>query len=94
MNKPLEISLSEWEEICQTKEVRELWGLTDENPEKFAARVYGVKFDFSSGSPGYVGDLFILQGNSLSASPVVLTRNRNLTDEQHSDGTLEVEFFD
>ncbi len=44
-------------------------------PEQFASRVYGVKFHFVSGGPGYVGDLFILQGDALSESaPIALIR--------------------
>jgi hypothetical protein len=56
--------------------VREAWGLTDEDPNEFAAVVYAAKFKFSSGSPGYVGDLYILQGDALTdAPPIVLRRN-------------------
>jgi hypothetical protein len=74
-NKPLEISKSEWQEIIQLSVVRESWGLTDERPEEFASMVYGVKFNFISGSPGYVGDLFILQGNALTGdAPFILGR--------------------
>jgi hypothetical protein len=38
--------------------------------------VYATKFKYSSGSPGYVGDLHILQGDALTdAPPIVLRRN-------------------
>jgi len=74
MNKPQSISLTEWKEIIQLPVIRESWGLEeDETPEQFAEIVYGVKFDFVSGSPGYVGDLYILQGDSL-VEPMVLIR--------------------
>ena len=69
MNKPLEISLAEWQEIMALPYVQQIWGLTDETPEQFAEWVYGAKFDFSSGSPGYVGDLYILQGDVLTGDP-------------------------
>ena len=37
-----------------------------ETPEQFADMVYGVKFRFSPGmAPGYMGDLYILQGDAL-----------------------------
>lgn len=76
MNKPLEISLDEWKEIMQVPEVRESWGLENETPEEFANLVYGVKFAFVSGSPGYVGDIFILQGDYLTGNaPFVLVRH-------------------
>ena len=77
---PREISLKEWVEIMQVPEVKEGWGLgfDDEGREitnwrpsereavDFSARVYGVKFDFTSGSPGYVGDLYILEGDAMT----------------------------
>jgi hypothetical protein len=82
MNKPLEIALGEWNEIIQVPAVREAWGLENETPEEFAEMVYGVKFRFVSGSPGYVGDIFILQGDYLTGdAPVVLIRQ---------DGSLTV----
>jgi hypothetical protein len=75
MNKPQEISKTEWEEIIQIPVIRESWGLEDETPEQFADMVYGAKFNFVSGSPGYVGDLYILQGDYLTGeSPIVLIR--------------------
>jgi len=86
MNKPLEISLSEWQEIIQLREVRESWGLTDESPAEFASRSYGVKFNFVSGGPGYVGDLYIIQGDAL-------TGNRPLTFGRYN-GKLEAVYQD
>ncbi|MEI6534046.1 MAG: hypothetical protein WCN98_01810 [Verrucomicrobiaceae bacterium] len=73
-NKPTEISMLEWKEIMSLSYVEEGWGIDDTTtPEEFAAQVYGVKFQYCSGSPGYVGDLFILQGDTLE-SPVVIIR--------------------
>lgn len=73
MNKPRDISSAEWREIIALPVIRESWGLEDETPEEFADMVYGVKFDFVSGSPGYVGDLYILHGDALG-EPMVLIR--------------------
>ena len=74
-NKPLEISPSEWKEIMKVHEVQEGWGLEPgEFVEDFAPNVYGVKFHFESGSPGYVGELYILHGNYLGTSPLILIR--------------------
>jgi hypothetical protein len=79
MNKPLEISIDEWIEIMQVPEIRESWGIQDETPEEFADMVYGVKFKFTSGSPGYVGDLYILQGDVLTGdAPLILLRNQGV----------------
>jgi hypothetical protein len=73
MNKPQEISLAEWRELIQVPAVRESWGLNEETPEEFADMVYGVKFDFVSGGPGYVGNLYILHGDALG-EPMTFVR--------------------
>lgn len=90
-NTPIKISAEEWLEILQIQEIREAWGLTDETPEEFANWVYGVKFDFVSGSPGFVGDLYILQGDALTGfPPITLIRDETRVDENHPKGYLEV----
>ena len=81
MNKPQELSIKEWKELMELPVIRESWGLEDgETPEEFASVVYGVKFDFTSGGPGYVGDLYVLHGDALG-EPLTLIRK---------DGKLEV----
>jgi hypothetical protein len=77
VNKPIEISLPEWKEIKEIEAVKEAWGLKDETPEEFASQVYGVKFRFQSGSPGYVGDLYIVQGDVLTGDPPWVFTRRN-----------------
>ena len=77
MNKPHELSIKEWKEILALPAVREYWGLDDNTtPEEFANLVYGVRFDFVSGSPGYVGDLYVLCGDALG-EPITLIRGGN-----------------
>jgi hypothetical protein len=71
---PHSLSPKEWEEIVQVPRVREAWGLTDEDAKEFPAHVYAAKFNFSSGSPGYVGDLYILQGDALTDFPPIVLR--------------------
>ena len=79
MNKPLEISIAEWKDIMQVPAIRESWGIEDnETPEQFADMVYGVKFDFSSGGPGYVGDLYILHGDALGEPMTLIRRDGKL----------------
>jgi hypothetical protein len=73
MNKPQEISLPEWKELMQVPAIRESWGLGDETPEEFADMAHGVKFGFTSGGPGYFGDLYILHGDALG-EPMTLIR--------------------
>jgi len=66
--------MAEWAEIMQLPAVRGDWGIADdETPELFAEMVYGVKFNFVSGGPGYVGDLYILHGDALG-EPMTLIR--------------------
>ena len=74
--KPYQLTSAEWKEIITVPEVRDAWGLErDMTPDEFSSLVYAAKFKFVSGSPGYVGDLFILQGDALTgAAPMVLRR--------------------
>ena len=79
--QPMEISPQEWQEILKIKVIKEMWGIWIEGPDaitvkEFSEQVYGVKFDFVSGSPGYVGDIYILAGDSLS-EPVTLIRDED-----------------
>ena len=79
MNKPQDISAVEWVEIMQLPAIREAWGLDEhETPEAFADMVYGVKFHFVSGGPGYVGDLFILHGDALGEPMTLIRRDGKL----------------
>lgn len=75
-NDPITISPNEWEEIISLQEVRESWGLDDKDTlDEFRSMVYGVKFDFVSGGPGYVGEIYILHGDVLSGDlPLILGR--------------------
>jgi hypothetical protein len=80
MNKPHEISMEEWGAIMQIPAIREAWGIgKDETPGQFADMVYGVKFRFSpSMMPGYMGDLYILQGDALGEPMTVIRKNGEL----------------
>ena len=78
MNKPQEISMKEWKEIMQLSVIRESWGLENETLKQFSDMVYGVKFDFVSGGPGYVGDLYVLHGDALGESMTLIRRDNRL----------------
>jgi hypothetical protein len=80
MNKPQELSRNEWKEIIEIPAIREAWGIEDnETPEQFADMVYGVKFNFSPGmAPGYMGELYILQGDALGEPMTVIRKNGKL----------------
>jgi hypothetical protein len=72
------ISEAEWREIAAMPVVRDAWGFEDDtDPSEFASLVYGAKFHFVSGSPGYVGDIYVLQGDALTeVGPMVLRRDK------------------
>lgn len=81
--RPFPLSLEEWKELLETPDIRESWGLeSDVTPGDFSKTVYAAKFHFVSGSPGYFGDLYIVQGDYLTGDPpLVLKRGK--------DGKLE-----
>lgn len=75
-NQPTALSLPEWREIMGIEEVKEGWGLEDDiTPEMFSEMVYGAKFDFTSGSPGYYGELFVITGDSLEPPLLIIRKN-------------------
>jgi hypothetical protein len=79
--KPLEITSAEWQEIMQVPEVRDGWGLNDdETAEQVAQMIYGVKFNYATDGPGYAGDLFILQGGAIDGPPLMLIRNKGVLE--------------
>jgi hypothetical protein len=73
--KPHPLTAAEWKEIMTVPVIRESWGIDDETTlSEFSSQVYAARFDFISGSPGYVGDLFILQGDTLTGDAPMLVR--------------------
>lgn len=74
-SNPINVSDEELREIIDLKEVREMWGLeADEGLDTVRQIIYAAKFDFVSGGPGYVGDVFVLLGDTIEA-PLSLVRN-------------------
>lgn len=74
---PHNLTQEEWRELGSIPVVRESWGLEDAlAPTDLAMCAYGARFNFVSGGPGYVEDLYILQGDSL-CEPIVLWRDRD-----------------
>lgn len=62
MNKPYELTAQEWAEVAAVREVVE--GFEDEpDPAVWLAEyAYGVRFDYQTDGPRYVGPLYLLQG--------------------------------
>lgn len=76
---PYSLTQAEWKEIGDLPAVRESWGVQDDKDlAALSSQIYAVKFNFVSGSPGYIGDLFILQGDVLTGdAPFVLRRGQD-----------------
>ena len=72
---PHKLTEAEWREIGSLPVIRESWGLEEEqDPLDLALLAYGARFDFVSGSPGYVGNLYVLQGDAIG-EPMALRRD-------------------
>ncbi len=74
---PRALRPEEWEEIASIDFVRDSWGLSDSSPgAELSANAYGARFDFASGmAPGYVGDLYVIHGDSFAGPPMTFTRD-------------------
>ena len=74
----MSLSSKEREEIAAIEDIQQSWGASNaaEMQEMLDTTVYAVKFNFHAGSPGYVGDLYLLQGDAI-AEPMVLRRGEN-----------------
>ena len=78
-NKPFALTAKEIKEIASLKEIQDAWGAEDaKDMELRLKEIYTVKFDYMNESPGYTGDLFIIQPGILGGEyPVTrLIRNR------------------
>lgn len=75
-NRPQPVSRKEWREIVHLNEFREAWGIYDEPPDNIESMLYGARFDFVSGGPGYVGPLYLIYGDALSGPPLVVIRQQ------------------
>ena len=72
---PRAINAAEWAELALVPAVRAAYGFEpEEGGPELARATYGAYFDFVNGSPGYVGDVYVLLGDNLGG-PLVLIRN-------------------
>lgn len=78
-NKPFALTRKEIKEIASVQRIQDLWGMANSaDMEMTLNDIYTVKFQYMNESPGYVGDLFIIQPGVLGSEfPVTrLIRNR------------------
>ena len=75
-NKPFALTREEIKEIASNLAIQEMWGAQSfsEMEDTLKSSCYAVKFQFVSGCPGYVGDLFVIHGDNLE-QPLRLIRN-------------------
>ena len=74
-HEPKPLSIDEWNEIASFQDVREGWGLADnEAGLQLASVCYGAKFDFVTGGPGWAGDLFVIHDDAFGGPPFVFRR--------------------
>lgn len=75
-HEPMQLSDTEWREIVAIPEVREGWGLADDTAvDDFKSLVYGAKFDYITGGPGYAGELYLIQDDSLETPLAFIRKN-------------------
>ena len=81
INQPVAVTPAEIKEMASSRELQDYWGGFDsaEEFEECLKGDYIVKFNFINGSPGYSGELFIIQSDHLSKEvPAVrLTRGKD-----------------
>ena len=78
-NKPIAVTPKEIKEIASLQDLQDMWGAENASDMEITLKdIYTVKFDFMNESPGYVGDLFLIQPGYLDGHvPVTrLIRNR------------------
>ena len=74
-NKPHALIEEEVRELAAILDIQQMWGAENaaEMADILRTSAYAVRFDFHAGSPGYVGDYFVVAGDALG-EPVQLIR--------------------
>jgi len=77
-NKPFSLTPREIKEIAAVQQIQEMWGAEDSTDMELRLKeIYTLKFEYMNESPGYVGDLFILQPGVLGGEYPVTRLVRN-----------------
>ena len=80
--QPLALTNEDFKELAAHPGLYPMWGATNaEEMEAILRQSYAVKFDFVSGCPGYVGDLFIIHGDALDGDMPPVRLYRNIEDK-------------
>jgi hypothetical protein len=81
MNKPIELTPEEKKEIAAMGDVTEMWGAENEADflSMFDDQIYAAKFNYVSGGPGYIGDLFVLFGDGGFENVNIIRRDGKLS---------------
>ena len=79
-NKPMALTSEEMKEIAAIEDIRQMWGAetASEMEELLDTTVYAAKFHYQPGSPGYVGDYFVLQGDAFWAKHLSLSETKKV----------------
>ena len=77
--QPKALTSKEIKEIAAMDGIQQMWGAENaaEMEEMLDTQVYAVKFKYQSGGPGYIGDLYILVGDTPD-EPVRLIRTKGM----------------
>jgi hypothetical protein len=79
--KPFALTSEEIKELAAHRGVQQMWGAENSEEMELALKQsYAVKFQFMSGGPGYIGDLFIIHGDCLDATMPAVRLFRNHED--------------
>ncbi|MBS4082869.1 MAG: hypothetical protein KGZ73_04910 [Rhizobiales bacterium] len=78
-NQPIALSESERQEIAELEDIQDMFGAeTADEMTELLRDIYMVKFNFISGSPGYVGEFFLVQTNHLTGdAPLQIIRSKD-----------------
>ena len=79
-NQPFALTESEIKEIASMHAMQEMWAAenSEDMQEILTSSASMVRFDFHSGCPGYVGDLFLVQGDCVVDEPVRMVQSPGL----------------
>ena len=77
-NNPFALTPKEIKEIASVQQIQDMWGADNSADMALILNdIYTIKFEYMNESPGYVGDLFIIQPGVLGSEYPVTRLIRN-----------------